>query len=292
MAAREIAAEPDSDAEARALYADIVVKRLQPGNPGHPSSELHKRHKPLWFHDVAGSAVAVSTMAAFARNKAIKPFLLLGPSGTGKSSLGHVYARSYCCTGDRHYGYEPCDACEACIETARMKDEALWSLVKSISVAAETNSGRGAEWVLDELRSTTEVLIVDEADRLLVHQQRLLSFLDRELTRPVIFASTHPEKFDAQFLSRVMALHMQPPDDVEMARHLVKVACAEGFSLPEEAVRQILASLAARKATGQVRDALQELEMYLTVHGNRINLLRNPGGSEQLAINVTTDKED
>ena len=225
---------------------------------------LFEKYRPMTFSDVVGCSEAVQVLTDYAKDRTKEVFLVSGPAGSGKTTLARIYGRSYVCTGERPHGFEPCGVCDACQETRERTNNPFLSNIMEVSAATAGDSGEAAEHVWVELSRSTPVVVVNEADRLLTQQQRFLEFLERPRYGPVFFCSTYGEKFEAQFRSRCVEIELEPPGEGEVAQLLRRVAAAEGVTLSEPEVRDILDTLARRGAAGQIRNALNLLDVVLT----------------------------
>ena len=193
------------------------------------------------------------------------PFLLHGPSGTGKTLMADLFARAWVCE-NRKGAADPCNTCESCI-TADKEYQNFMAAVEVVRIGAgDDEPNKVVEKIRESLSYSASVVIVNEADRMLVSHQQLLTIMGPErLTKPLIFTAVtlEPfERYEGQFISRSLVLETALLQEDVLIPHLLAVASSEGGDLTEDDAKTILASVRP-KARGQVRDALQALEMFL-----------------------------
>ena len=216
----------------------------------------------MTFGEVVGNAAAVEELRNRARGRSQLPVLLHGPPGTGKTTLALIYLRSLICTGTRPHGYEPCGTCSACERTKELSKHRMFGGVGTVAAAATGDPKQAATTVLEEMLQPWDGMVVNEADRLLIQQQRLLHRLEGGLAFPVVFTSTDIKKFDAQFKSRCAPVPIDPIPRPEMLRLLGEVAAAESAAVSQAELEQLLNDIGDPRA-GQARDALNALEGLL-----------------------------
>jgi hypothetical protein len=223
---------------------------------------LTQAYRPMRFDEMAGNAAAVAELTNRARSRSMLPVLLYGPAGTGKTTLAFIYLRSLVCTGARPHGYEPCEKCSACARTMKPSKHSIHGGIGTVAAASSGDAKRAATDVLEDLNLPWDALVVNEADRLLIQQQRLLDRMEAGLPSPVVFTTTDFKKFDGQFISRCVPVPVQPIERKDMVRLLAEVAAAESVAVSENELEQLLDDLGDTRA-GQARDALNALEGLL-----------------------------
>lgn len=239
------------------------------------NAQINDRNSPLWmryeprsFTEVAGNQNAVKRLIPLAMKRSAKPFLVHGPTGTGKNMLARIFSRSFMCEGVRHSGYEPCGDCRCCESVIALSGNA-GSMGDRVAVEiAAGKTGKSDEAVngfLDTLRFFPGPIIVGEADRFLKSQLRLVDVLAELLRWPIFFTTTDKSKFIPEFVSRCTQIETHEVADKDMVPYLRTVALKEGVSDPDEVVRRVMNELSTRKETGLVRNAMQELEVQIAM---------------------------
>lgn len=206
---------------------------------------------PTRVEDVLGSDETRHALIGLAHRGGNPVVLLWGPPGTGKSTLARAFARLH---------HELNDSSMFASNQAILE----LSAARSPDLAIDAIEG----WLGNQLYSTA--LIVNEADRLLGDQRRILDVLAGErgpLPGAVVFTTTYDPTaprdtnrnlltFDPQFVSRCTLLRVDPLPPAVLAEHLRRLAEADGVSLPQ-------ATLDAIAVTGRGREALKALDAHL-----------------------------
>src|ERR1700676_3440137 len=83
---------------------------------------IARKWRPQTFDDVVGQDHVVRTLKnAVARNRIAHAYLLVGPRGTGKTSLARIFAKALNCTGGPKVDFDPNDpACVAIAEGSHL----------------------------------------------------------------------------------------------------------------------------------------------------------------------------
>lgn len=231
-----------------------------------PIQSLPVRLRPTRFADVLGNTDARRVLLGAVMSRNVGPFLLLGPAGTGKSTLAGIFARAWLCLAP--VAGDPCGACIACTEGGRE-----WHIVSGGSIAV---IGAGdqpppdtIQRILDAIYHGAEVVIVNEADLLLREQRSLLTVLESpRLTVPITFTAVGDEAFQRhanQFPSRLTVLKTELLPDEVVVRHMQEVYLREvgRDGLAEQDALAILDDLKGRGVGGQMRDVLRALDAYI-----------------------------
>ncbi|MEP0775580.1 MAG: DNA polymerase III subunit gamma/tau [Acidobacteriota bacterium] len=217
---------------------------------------LARRYRPQRFDDLIGQEVVVRTLRnALASGETAHAYVFAGLRGVGKTTAARILARALNC----HQGPtpDPCGECSACVDIAEGR------ALDVLEIDAASNRGIDDVRELREtarampVRDRFRVFILDEAHQLSRDAWGALLKIIEEPPPHVVFvlASTDKQKFPATILSRCQQLDFRPVPTETLRAHLVEVARAEGFALPDGA-----ALMLAQSAEGSVRDALSLLD--------------------------------
>jgi DNA polymerase-3 subunit gamma/tau len=224
---------------------------------------LYRKWRPQRFAEVVGQDHVTRTLRnAVATGRLAHAYLLCGPRGTGKTSLGRLIAKAVNCPSPQDG--EPCNRCPSCQEYLRGQAPDL--------VEMDAASNRG----IDEIRRLRErvglapmggrykVYLVDEVHMLTQEAHNALLKTLEEPPPHVIFvlATTEPHKLPPTIVSRCQRFDLRRIPLEAAVKRLSDICREEGFSLTAASLRDI-----ARCAAGSLRDAINLLEQVITHYG-------------------------
>ena len=223
------------------------------------STALYRRYRSARFADLIGQEHVAQTLLNEVRAGSLAhAYLFAGIRGTGKTSTARILARAVNCL-DLQDG-EPCNVCAACTEILG------GGAVDVLEIDAASNRG------IDEMRDLRDkvkflpaslrrkVYIIDEAHMLTTEAWNAFLKTLEEPPPHVLFvlATTEPHKVPETVRSRVQRFDFRRVDRAAIARHLARIADAEGAAVEADAL-----DLLARAGEGSVRDALSLLDQAL-----------------------------
>jgi DNA polymerase-3 subunit gamma/tau len=227
---------------------------------------IARKWRPQTFGDVVGQDHVVRTLRnSISRGRIGHAYLLVGPRGTGKTSIARIFAKALNCTGGPKADFDPKDPAVVAIAEGSHLDV----------IEIDGASNNGVDQVRD-LRDTTsyapaqgrfKVYIIDE-----VHMLSAAAFnaLLKTLEEPpphvkFVFATTEVQKVLPTILSRCQRFDLKPiPDDLIIGR-LGSIAEAEKIKVDAAALACI-----ARLADGGMRDAQSILDQMISFCGSEI----------------------
>lgn len=242
-----------------AMAAEVV----RPARRGDQKVQsLAEKYRPRRFDNVVGNRSAITKLASVLSPWPRRAILIHGPTGTGKTTLARIWARAYLCQGERPNGIEPCQSCRKCKESGLNRRQVWGRCIEEIGAATFGNPKHAAQVLDDHLHRQHDVLIVNEADRLLIHQQQFLDYLDEDQDHPLIFCTADIGKFDGQFLGRCIRIETEAISQADMVAHIQWVGTAEGTPLSGDEATKLLDGMSPT-ARSQVRDVMMELEPHV-----------------------------
>ncbi len=211
---------------------------------------IYNTYRPRTFEDVIGQEHVVRTLRnAIARDIIGHAYLFTGVRGTGKTTIGRIFAHAINCMP--RDGFTPCDekTCEA-IAAGKSLD--------IVEVDAASHTGVDHVRALREAAATPplharyKVYIIDEAHMLSTAAwNALLKILEEPPPQTIfLFATTDAHKIPATILSRVQRFDLRRLSVDAIAGKLATIARAENITLADDVAIQI-----AVAADGSMRDA-------------------------------------
>ncbi len=224
---------------------------------------LYRKWRPQTFAEVVGQEPVTRTLRnSVASGRLAHAYLLCGPRGTGKTSLGRLIAKAANC-GSPVEG-EPCNQCDSCLaflEGRAMdfieQDAASHNSVDDIRQLRENV-------VLNPMSARYKVYLLDEVHMLSKGAENALLKTLEEPPPHIIFvlATTEPHRVEATIISRCQRFDLRRIPLPAAAALLARICEGEGYSLDEASLAEI-----ARGATGSLRDAINGLEQVVTYYG-------------------------
>lgn len=201
---------------------------------------LYHKYRPTTFEEMVGNVEVVTTLKAdMAKEDHPHAYLLYGPTGCGKTTLGRIIASELGCSEDDFKEVDSADF--RGIDTIR--EVRKQSQYKPLS-------GKCRVWLLDEVHQQTKDA-----------QHALLKALEDAPPHVYyILATTEPQKLLATLKGRCSQYQVKQLTDSEMMKLLRSVVKAENQKLNKDVYEQIIMD-----SQGHPRNALQVLDQVLGV---------------------------
>jgi len=229
-----------------------------------PSEQvLYRKWRPKSFAEVVGQDAVTRTLRnSVAAGRLAHAYLLCGPRGTGKTTLGRLLAKAANC--DSATDGEPCNRCESCRafnEGRAMdfieQDAASHNSVDDIRQLRENV-------ILTPMSSARKIYLLDEVHMLSnAAENALLKTLEEPPPHIVfVLATTDPHKVASTIISRCQRFDLKRIPLQAAVERMAEICSREGFTLERDAIEEI-----ARATTGSLRDGINALEQVVTYYG-------------------------
>ena len=229
---------------------------------------LARRYRPRTFKDLIGQDAMVRILSnSFEMNRVAHAFLFTGVRGVGKTTAARIVSKGLNCIKNEMPTIAPCGECESCIAAKNDRH------VDIMEIDAASHTG------VDDMRELTEgvrykrsvgryrIYIIDE-----VHMLSTAAFnaLLKTLEEPpehakFIFCTTEIRKIPVTVLSRCQKFDLRRVSNIELSKHLKRIAENEKVLIDEGSLNLIV-----RSSDGSVRDALSILDQAISLSNNDI----------------------
>ncbi len=224
---------------------------------------LYLKYRPQNLSGIVGNTELVSALDGMLNDQEKCPhsFLLTGPTGCGKTTIGRIIAERLGCKGS--------DLRE--IDNANFRGiDTVREIIKQTQF--KPLEGPCRVWIIDECHKMT-----NDA------QNALLKILE-DTPKHVYFilCTTDPQKLIGTIKGRCSVFTVKTLADAEMMGLLRRVVRAEGESLPKVVYEQII-----QDSLGHSRNALQTLDQVLRVESEkRLEVAKRAAEEQSEAIEL------
>jgi DNA polymerase-3 subunit gamma/tau len=206
---------------------------------------LYLKYRPATLEDVRGNDDIVQTLEKMLTNIKTCPhsFLLYGPTGCGKTTIGRIISTRLGCQGSDF----------------REVDSADFRGIDTIREIRRNSS-------FMPIQGACRVWIIDECHKMTNDAQNALLKILEDTPKHIYFilCTTDPQKLLPTIKGRCIQLQVKPLNDNQMKALLRSVVREENAVLSKEIYEQI-----TQDSQGHARDALQILEKVLTAPEER-----------------------
>ncbi len=233
------------------------------------SQALYRKYRSQRFAELVGQQGVTRVLRnAIVRGRLGHAYLFCGPRGTGKTSVARIFAKAINCLNPREG--DCCGECEVCLAVAQSRAVD----VIEIDAASYRQVDEIKEILIDRVGYAPQtcqrkVYIIDEVHMLSPHSFNALLKTLEEPPGHVVFClcTTEPHKLPLTILSRCVRFDFHRLPQTELAAHLQRIASTEGYSLADDAAREL-----ALLSEGSARDSISLLDQLLVYCESNITL--------------------
>jgi len=256
-----VSADAPSDEPAQPSLADTAQTASAAGFQA--GQVLYRKWRPQSFAEVVGQEAVTRTLRnSVASGRIAHAYLLSGPRGTGKTSLGRLIAKAANCASAAEG--EPCNECDSC--RAFLEGRAIDFIEQDAASHNSVDDIRQLREnvVLNPMSGRYKVYLLDEVHMLSPSAENALLKTLEEPPPHIIFvlATTEPQKVSATIISRCQRFDLRRLPAAAVVERLEFVCDKEGLSLDEASLHEV-----ARAGGGSLRDAINALEQIVTYYG-------------------------
>ncbi|MGG2934692.1 DNA polymerase III subunit gamma/tau [Bacillus pacificus] len=227
---------------------------------------LYRKYRPSSFSELIGqNHIKQTLLNALKSNKFTHAYMLTGPRGTGKTSIGKLFAKAINC--EQLINGEPCNECNQCKQIMNNSHPDILEI--------DAASNNGVEQIRDIREQVTyapsvgkyKVYIIDEVHMLSIGAFNALLKTLEEPPKNVVFilATTDIHKVPVTIISRCQRFDFRRIGQKDLIERMKFVASNEELQIEEEAL-QLISML----AQGGMRDALSLLDQTVAFASGEI----------------------
>ena len=232
-------------------------------------SNLAVTHRPTRMAEVAGQHAAVRVLrAAAATSRPPAQLLLAGSSGTGKTTIGRLFAAACFCPHPPDLG-DNCGQCPECRDVADGTHPDVIEIDAASHGGVDQIRDLASTAMLAPMRARWRVYIIDEAHGLTgAGASAFLKLLEEPPAATIwILATTDPGKLPIALRSRCLAIPMATPTLDEQVANLRRITDAEGWSFSDTVLRTVITSSDPALGVRGTVTTLAALALYTSATG-------------------------
>jgi len=217
------------------------------------------KYRPITFNDVIGHSHIKDIFISRIKDGSFteKSYIIAGPHGSGKTTLGRIFARAMSC--DNPQNGEPCNICDSCVN---------FFSENQMNFEERDAAGHGTiDWVRaivdtlgHNLFGTKKIILFDESHRMSKESQDVLLKPIEDRSIICIFCTTELNKMRAAIRSRCETFELDRITNKDIITRLEHICVQESLTYDKTAINWI-----TDQCGGHVRDAINSLEQVSKV---------------------------
>ena len=221
---------------------------------------LTNKYRPSHFNGVIGQANEIKSILSNLKNGELKPMVLIGERGTGKTTTARLISAYVNCKKEEKNVEKSCD----CSNCERVRNGNLQDLIE-----VDGASNNGVDYVRDlkaklhyPPSAKCKVIVIDEAHMLTKSAFNALLKVLEEPPKQVLFilATTEPNKIIPTIMSRCNKHYFKLVDNQTLTQFVKNVLVKEGF---ENKLSDSIIKTIVENGKGSVRDTLSLLNKII-----------------------------
>lgn len=216
---------------------------------------MSEKYRPISFDQVIGQETPAFILRSVVRKGAYQSaYLLSGPSGVGKTTLGRIFAKAVLC--EASVDGNPCGTCRSCLLFSKEQNFG-YNEIDAASVGGKDDMVKLRDEASFHSVGKKKIILLDEChDITRQGQDALLKQLEQCPDHLIyIFCTTDPDSLKPTLRKRCMQFQASKISPELIAGHLRSICEKEGFTYEDSALTAI-----SWDCQGHMRDSINILE--------------------------------
>jgi DNA polymerase-3 subunit gamma/tau len=232
------------------------------------SQLIYQKYRPKIWSEVTGQFKTIKEFESRSKTRSFPPVILLsGGSGTGKTTIARLIAKSISCSNLKDNG-DPCNECRYCMDVENETFNLATYYYSAADLGIDEVGSLEEQTRTTSLSSKYKIFFIDEFQGLFQNTNkaldRILDILEKKYKNVYFILGTmdvsviEDHKKGKAILNRASVYRLHDIDYEDIAKLLFKVCKAENVKMDSQK-NKVLITL-AEKSLGSLRTALSYLE--------------------------------